>query len=98
MIGGIVPVVGENQIWGLFLLQLLEEILDFSTDIREKSISIILDEDGFFLCTDETNKSSTSKDGIFIAGTAEGPKTIAASMAHAGHAASEAMKYLGVTE
>lgn len=61
-------------------------------------LGLNLDEDGFFLCSDEINKSSTSKDGIFIAGTAEGPKSIAASMAHAGQAACEAMKYLGVTE
>jgi heterodisulfide reductase subunit A len=61
-------------------------------------LGLNLDEDGFFLCSDEKNKSSTSKDGIFIAGTAEGPKSIVTSMAHAGQAAGEAMKYLGVTE
>jgi len=61
-------------------------------------LGLDLDNDGFFLCADEINKSSMSKGGIFIAGTAEGPKTIAASIAHAGQAASEAMKYLGVIE
>jgi heterodisulfide reductase subunit A len=58
---------------------------------------INLNEDGFFLSIDTLNRSTTSKEGIFVAGTAEGPKTIAASMAHAGQAACEAMKYLKVT-
>ncbi len=57
-------------------------------------LDINLNEDGFFL-TDNMNRTTTSKDGIFIAGTAEGPKTIVASMAHAGEAACEVMKYLG---
>ncbi len=61
-------------------------------------LGLNLDEDGFFRCIDEVNKSSSSRDGIFIAGTAEGPKSIVASMAHAGEAAFEAMKYLGATE
>lgn len=61
-------------------------------------LGIKLNEDGFFLSTDKLNRSSTSKEGIFVAGTAEGPKTIAASMAHAGQVACEAMKYLGVTK
>ena len=59
---------------------------------------VSLDEDGFFASKDKLNKTLTANDGIFLAGTAEGPRTIAASMAHAGQAANEAMKYLGVSK
>lgn len=61
-------------------------------------MGLALDQDGFFQNSDALNKTSTSNDGIFIAGTAQGPKNIAASMAHAGQAASGVLKYLGVTE
>lgn len=61
-------------------------------------MGLALDQDGFFQNADALNKTSTSNDGIFIAGTAQGPKNIAASMAHAGQAASGVLKYLGVTE
>jgi heterodisulfide reductase subunit A len=60
-----------------------------------ESLGIGLDQDGFFASTDKLNRTSTAKDGVFVAGTVEGPKTIAASMAHAGQAACEVMKYLG---
>ncbi len=49
-------------------------------------LKLELDHNGFV-------KQSSSK-GIFIAGTVGGPKTIAASIAHAGQAASEVIKYL----
>ena len=55
---------------------------------------LALDEDGFILAADGLNRAHTSADGIFVAGTAQGPKTIAVSMAHAGQAAGEAIKYL----
>ncbi|CAN2039545.1 4Fe-4S ferredoxin [Candidatus Magnetomoraceae bacterium gMMP-15] len=58
-------------------------------------LGIELNLDGFFLSNDLLNKTITSQDGIFIAGTAQGPKSIPASMAHAGQAACEVMKYLG---
>ena len=61
-------------------------------------LDINLNQDGFFACKDKFNRTSTSKDGIFIAGTVQGPKTIAASMAHATQAAGEVMKYLGVSK
>jgi len=61
-------------------------------------LDIPLDEDGFFKNTDALITTSTSNNGIFIAGTAQGPKTIAASMAHAGQAASGVLKFLGVTK
>ena len=56
-----------------------------------------LNEDGFFAGVDKLNSSSTLKDGVFLAGTVAGPKNIAASMAHAGQAASEVIKHLGVS-
>ncbi len=61
-------------------------------------LDIALDSDGFFKNSDELNKTSTSNDGMFIAGTAQGPKNIAASMAQAGQAASGVLKYLGVSK
>ncbi len=57
-----------------------------------------LDADGFFKNADELNKTEIANKGIFIAGTAQGPKNIAASMAHAGQAASCVLQYLGVTK
>ncbi|MEZ4549828.1 MAG: FAD-dependent oxidoreductase [Desulfobacterales bacterium] len=68
-----------------------------NTDIAGR-LGIELDEDGFFKSADAFNKTSTSNNGIFIAGTAQGPKTIAASMAQAGQAASGVLTYLGVTK
>ena len=59
-------------------------------------LGINLDKDGFFAGVDKLHRTSTLKDGIFLAGTAGGPKNIVASMAHAGQAASEVMKHLGV--
>jgi heterodisulfide reductase subunit A len=56
-----------------------------------------LNGDGFFACTDTLNRAATGQDGIFIAGTASGPKTIAESIVHAGQSAGEVMKYLGRT-
>jgi heterodisulfide reductase subunit A len=54
-----------------------------------------LDGDGFFACTDKLNRAATGQEGIFVAGTASGPKTIAESIVHAGQSAGEVMKYLG---
>ncbi len=56
-----------------------------------------LNGDGFFACTDKLNRATTGQDGIFLAGTASGPKTIAESIVHAGQSAGEVMKYLGRT-
>lgn len=61
-------------------------------------LGIGLDADGFFANTDALNQTSTSQNGIFIAGTARGPNSIAGSMAQAGQAAGEVLKYLGVTK
>jgi len=58
-------------------------------------LGIDLDQDGFFLAKEKLDTTLTSKEGIFVAGTVQGPKNIPASMAHAGQAACEAMKYIG---
>lgn len=58
-------------------------------------LNIGLDADGFFQSSDSFHRTATTNNGVFLAGTVGGPKTIAASMAHAGQAAYEAMKYLG---
>lgn len=58
-------------------------------------LEISLDEDGFFKNLHELNQTSTSNNGVFIAGTAHGPKSISASIAHAGQAVSGVRKYLG---
>ena len=54
-----------------------------------------LNSDGFFDCADKLNRSLTGQEGVFLAGTATGPKTIAESIVHAGQSAGEVMKYLG---
>jgi heterodisulfide reductase subunit A len=54
-----------------------------------------LNDDGFFACADKLNRALTGEAGVFVAGTASGPKTIAESMVHAGQSAGEVMKYLG---
>jgi heterodisulfide reductase subunit A len=56
-----------------------------------------LNDDGFFACGDQLNRALTGQEGIFIAGTASGPKTIAESIVHAGQSAGEVIKYLGRT-
>ncbi len=54
-----------------------------------------LTDDGFFAGADQLNRSTTGQDGVFVAGTASGPKTIAESIVQAGQSAGEVMKYLG---
>lgn len=57
-------------------------------------LGIELDKDGFFQAGDMLSPTLSAKKGIFIAGTAQGPKTIAVSMAHAGQAAREAIRFI----
>ena len=54
-----------------------------------------LNQDGFFAPPDSLNTALTAAKGVFLAGTVQGPKTIANSMAHAGQSAREVIKYLG---
>ena len=61
-------------------------------------LGIELDVDGFLANSKALNQTLTSKNGIFVAGTASGPNSIAGSMAQAGQAAGEVLKYLGVTK
>ena len=63
-----------------------------------EQLGIDLDRDGFLACKDPLKKTVTSQNGIFVAGTASGPNSIPGSMAQAGQAAGEVLKYLGVTQ
>ena len=54
-----------------------------------------LDKQGFFALADPLDRTSTSQQGIFLAGAAQGPKDIADSMVQAGQAAQRAAEYLG---
>ena len=74
--------------------------LTFAEFLKFKGLANLVeqDADGFFAFADDLNKTATAKGGIFIAGTAQGPKTIADSMTQAGQAAAGALKYLGVTK
>jgi heterodisulfide reductase subunit A len=62
-----------------------------------QTVGAPLNGDGFFACADKLNRASTGQAGIFVAGTASGPKTIAESIVHAGQSAGEVIKYLGRT-
>lgn len=58
------------------------------------SFGVSLNADGFIAGGASLDRSRTKTPGVFVAGTAEGPKTIAASMAHAGQAAGAVMQFL----
>lgn len=60
-----------------------------------EAVGAPLNGDGFFACADKLNRAATGQEGVFVAGTATGPKTIAESIVHAGQSAGEVMKYLG---
>jgi heterodisulfide reductase subunit A len=57
------------------------------------ALGLSLNEDGFFSAPDQTPNR-----GIFVAGSAEGPMTVAESITHGKRAALEMAKYLGVIE
>jgi heterodisulfide reductase subunit A len=59
-------------------------------------LELDLDKYGFFAFADSLDSTSTSQQGIFLAGTAQGPKDIADSMAQAGQAAHRVAQHLGV--
>ncbi|MBW2018676.1 MAG: FAD-dependent oxidoreductase [Deltaproteobacteria bacterium] len=59
-------------------------------------LKLDLDEHGFFAFADPLDSTSTSQQGVFLAGTAQGPKDIADTMAQAGQAAQRVAHYLGV--
>jgi heterodisulfide reductase subunit A len=58
-------------------------------------LNLDLDGQGFFALANPLDRTSTSQQGIFLAGTAQGPKDIADSMVQAGQAAQRAAEYLG---
>jgi heterodisulfide reductase subunit A len=58
-------------------------------------LNLDLDGQGFFALADPLDRTSTNQQGIFLAGTAQGPKDIADSMVQAGQAAQRAAEYLG---
>ena len=57
-------------------------------------LGINLADDGFFDIADPLNSNETSVDGIFLAGTCQGPRDIPDSIAHGIAAASEAIQML----
>jgi heterodisulfide reductase subunit A len=58
-------------------------------------LGINLDDDGFFDIRHPLSSNETNVDGIFVAGTCQGPKDIPDSIAHGIAAASKAMQVLG---
>ena len=42
--------------------------------LLSETVGVQLNSDGFYACADSLNKAATGQDGIFIAGTASGPK------------------------
>jgi heterodisulfide reductase subunit A len=57
-------------------------------------LGISLSDDGFFDVRDSFNRNETSVDGVFVAGTCQGPKDIPDSIAHGIGAASKVMQML----
>lgn len=60
-----------------------------------ETLGLDLNGDGFFQSKDKLNASQSKTAGIFLAGTASGPRTISGSMAQAGQSACDVIKYLG---
>jgi heterodisulfide reductase subunit A len=57
-------------------------------------LNVDLDEQGFFASAAALDDTCTGQPGIFLAGTVQGPKDIADSMAQAGRAARQVAQYL----
>jgi heterodisulfide reductase subunit A len=57
-------------------------------------LDIELGSDGFAAGANALESVTTKQDGIFLAGTVQGPKTIATTMAHAGQSAGKVIDYL----
>lgn len=58
--------------------------------------NVSINQDGFFQGQEEVNSSLSQQEGVFLAGTTTGPKSIAKSIAHTGQTVQEVIKYLGV--
>ena len=59
-----------------------------------EALDIPLNSDGFASGANALDTTATVQDGIFLAGTVQGPKTIANTMAHAGQSAGNVVAYL----
>ena len=59
-------------------------------------LKLDLDRHGFLTPADSIDSTTTIRQGVFLAGTAQGPKDIADSIAQAGQAAQRVARYLGV--
>jgi heterodisulfide reductase subunit A len=60
-----------------------------------ETFGLTLSDDGFVQSGDELDSAKSGMDGVFLAGTVTGPRTIAGSMAQAGQSACDVIKYLG---
>ena len=61
-------------------------------------LELDLDQHGFLASVDSLDSTMTSRQGVFLAGTVQGPKDIADSMAQAGQAVQRVARYLGVMD
>jgi heterodisulfide reductase subunit A len=59
-----------------------------------ETLGLTLNSDGFVQSGNKLNYASSGVDGIFLAGTVTGPRTIAGSMAQAGQSACDVINYL----
>jgi heterodisulfide reductase subunit A len=60
-----------------------------------ETLGLTLGGDGFVQSSDKLDTARSGVDGIFLAGTVTGPRTIAGSMAQAGQSACDVVNYLG---
>ncbi len=59
-------------------------------------LGVGLDENGFFAAPEGLDDTRTGREGVYLAGTAQGPRDVADSIAHAGRAAWAVAKHVGV--
>jgi heterodisulfide reductase subunit A len=59
-------------------------------------LGVALDDNGFFATPGGLDNTRTGREGVYLAGTAQAPRDVADSMAHASRAAWEVAKHLGV--
>ncbi|MFO8048004.1 MAG: FAD-dependent oxidoreductase [Desulfosudaceae bacterium] len=93
---GVTPEPGR-AVYDTFDLLVLSVGITPNPDNRElaEQFGLKTDQDGFIKIAGDPDAATTDRQGVFVAGTAHQPKTIEASIAQAGKAAQEAMKYLG---
>jgi heterodisulfide reductase subunit A2 len=60
-----------------------------------ETFGLTLNSDGFVQSGDKLDSANSGADGIFLAGTVTGPRTIAGSMAQAGQSACDVIRFLG---